>query len=230
MRKYLRDYMEGFNDDIFFLPKQIVFEEIDKVAYKYAAKTFSLEPEDLIQKILIFLYEKNPADLALLRRMLKNFIIDQCRANSREAGGIFDTDMNDQYEDIRISYSIPNTTPEEQIVGEMTAKDLIDSLGDVSKSYAVAKAYLSGEVPELYDEFMICLSNLDEDTRIEIMEYTKDPNKRITDDYILKKISKVKTGSNSCKARVIKTEIDEAASRLGLQGKKNKKSLVAVSI
>lgn len=193
----------------FKLPYETILEEVNKIAWKYARKTFNVEVEDFAQDLWLFIIEKNPADVALLRTLLVNKAIDICRKSSREDGGVFSTDINDECQENKLSYSLSRLSPEEQVIAKVSVQEMADQLGrSKGRVYMVTKAYFESD-PDLVDMFKSevygYIDDMADDIRSFVLDFIES-NKKITDDFILKYFCGIKTGSNSSSIRKIKNE------------------------
>lgn len=205
-------------------------ERLVNVAKKYARKAASIELDDFIQELWVWMCEKQPEDLAWATVQMENRCKDLLRKDYRVSGGITSMDMKDPLTDVKLYGPKPSflygadtdsepyqkydpslshgcfDSPSENAESADNLIRFLDVLGSRERMYVIAKGYLSGNLVCYKDLFKDLLSQVDDERR----EILSNAKKVDSDDTILKVFLNIKTGVNSGSARAVKNNVGRA--------------------
>lgn len=196
-------------------------ESIMNIARKYSRNT-SIPFEDFMQELWLKIIETSAENLAIAREILVNRAIDISRANWRDQNRNTNTDFSDP---VMSDVIIPDKTEDDNMKEDHICSEddyigieiisVLDGLKEESEKaykYAVAKAYLNGNLIFLKKRFEVLYEELDDSEKTSIDSVQS--NYKYTDDIILKVFCKIKSGTNSGSARTIKKLVKETFTKV----------------
>lgn len=200
------------------------------IARKNARGFKGMDFEDLVQELWIHMIEKQPEDIELAYKQLKNYCTSLFRKDCHKMGGIETVDMKDPlvekslttrpsglnynvsadakcYQYVDPSFNQANSRdPYDTASSSDNVLELLNHLGVRERKFVVAKGYLYGNIEDYRDEYNQMYSELTDDKKKEL----DDCSKPGSDDIIMKVFLNIKTGTNSGTVRSIKTNIRRA--------------------
>lgn len=196
-------------------------ESIINIARKYSRNT-SISFEDFMQELWLKIVQTPTEDLATAKVTLVNRAIDISRANWRDQYRNTNTDFSDPIVADKTENNENNKSGLKEDYAcskndyiEIEIISILDCLKEESEKaykYAVAKAYLNGNLIFLKEKFKVLYEELDDSEKTSIDSVQS--NYKYTDDIILKVFCKIKSGTNSGSARTIKKLVKETFTKV----------------
>lgn len=185
-------------------------EIIKNISRKYSRNT-SIPYDDFVQDLWVKALEMT-CDLRFMKKVLVNKAIDISRKNWNSQYRNIDTDFSDSIvtNEIIPDMMANHKTPDSDFI----EIEIIEILSDLKKIderayiYAISKGYLNGNLIFLENQFNELFDKLSNEDKKLISNKSK-----YTDDIILKVFCKLKTGTNSGTARIIKRIVKDAFSK-----------------